>query len=292
MTPHPMHIAVVGSSFQGDNIGKVISLLQWLQSTGAVLTLEHEFADYLRAQCESLDLPDAVSLDEFRPDLALSFGGDGTFLRAVAWLGRIDVPILGINTGHLGYLTAAGIDQGREVIEDVMRGDGYEVECRSLIELDSPLVTASGIWPYALNEVAVLKEDTASMIEVKTRLGDVDLATYHADGLIVATPTGSTAYNLSVGGPIIEPLAPNWVVTPIAAHTLTMRPLVLGDSSELTLTTTSRAAGYRVSIDGRSVTLPSGSDIALRRADFTVKVVQRSGHTFAATLRSKLLWGN
>ncbi len=108
----------------------------------------------------------------------------------------------------------------------------------------------------------------------------------------MATPTGSTAYNLSVGGPIIEPLAPNWVVTPIAAHTLTMRPLVLGDSSELTLTTTSRVAGYRVSIDGRSLTLPSGSDITLRRADFTVKVVQRKGHTFAATLRSKLLWGS
>lgn len=291
MTDHHIHIAVVGSSFQGDNINKVTSLLRWLQSTGAVLALEPEFADYLKSQVDTFNIPGNADLEGMHLDLALSFGGDGTFLRAVAWLGRIDVPILGINTGHLGYLTAAGIDQAREVIEEVMRGE-YDVECRSLIELKSPLVAESGIWPYALNEVAVLKEDTASMIEVNTRLGDTELATYHADGLLVATPTGSTAYNLSVGGPIIEPLAPNWVVTPIAAHTLTMRPLVLDDSSELTLTTTSRAAGYRVSIDGRSLTLPSGSDITLCRADFTVKVVQRRGHTFAATLRSKLLWGN
>ncbi len=289
MNDSKIHIAVVGSISQGDYIDKVAELLRWLRSRGAELAVEPEFARYL-ASC-GVEVAEVADSSSFRPQLVLSLGGDGTFLRAAAWAGGLDVPILGINTGHLGYLTAVGIDSAREMIEDALRGE-YEVERRSLIEVRSPLVVDSGIWPYALNEVAVLKEDTASMITVNTLVGQTELATYHADGLLVSTPTGSTAYNLSVGGPIIEPSAPNWVITPIAAHTLTMRPLVLADASQLTLTTTSRAAGYRVSIDGRSVKLPSGTSLTLRRADFTISVVHRRGHSFAATLRNKLLWGN
>lgn len=288
--PHHTPIAVIGSTSQDAHLAKVGRLMHWLCHSGAELAVEPLFADYLQARMSHLPIPRLVDFSTFHPRLVISLGGDGTFLRAAAWLGHVDTPILGINTGHLGYLTAVSIDDAQPMIEAVLSGD-FIVERRALIEVRSPLLVDNGVWPFALNEVAVLKEDTASMIEVKARLDGVDLATYHADGLLVATPTGSTAYNLSVGGPIIEPLAPNWAVTPIAAHTLTQRPLVLGDQSVMTLTTTSRAAGYRVSVDGRSATLPSGSTLTLRRADYTIGVVQPRGHSFAATLSNKLLWG-
>jgi NAD+ kinase len=175
-------------------------------------------------------------------------------------------------------------------VEDLKNGL-YKIETRSLIEVTSSRKEAIIDWNYALNEVAILKQDTSSMISVATKVNDVDLATYLGDGLIIATPTGSTGYNLSVGGPIVEPTAPNWIISPIAAHSLTMRPLVVGDSHELTITTTSRATNYRVSLDGRSVTLPVGSTIKLRKAPFVTKVVQRTKHNFGETLRNKLLWG-
>lgn len=293
MTLSPTHprIALIGSTSHGVNLGKVCELLRWLRDIGALLAVEPLFADYLESHLGHAPMRRLVDFSDFRPELTVSLGGDGTFLRAAAWAGRYDTPILGINTGHLGYLTAAGIDDARPMIEAALSGDVI-VERRALIEVRSPLLVDGGVWPFALNEVAVLKEDTASMIEVRARLDGVDLTTYHADGLLVATPTGSTAYNLSVGGPIIEPQAPNWVVTPIAAHTLTQRPLVLGDRSVLTLTTSSRASGYRMSVDGRSVMLPSGTSLTLCRADYTIGVVQPLGHSFADTLRSKLLWGN
>lgn len=289
--PHPIRIALIGSTSHGANLAKVGCLLRWLRDIGAEMAFEPLFADYLESLVDHLPMPRLVDFSNFQPELVISLGGDGTFLRAAAWVGRIDAPILGINTGHLGYLTAVGIDYAQPMIEAALCGDVI-VERRALIELRAPHLVDCGVWPFALNEVAVLKEDTASMIEVKARLDGVDLATYHADGLLVATPTGSTAYNLSVGGPIIDPSAPNWVVTPIAAHTLTQRPLVLSDRSEMSLTTSSRAAGYRVSVDGRSATLPSGTALTLCRADYTIGVVQPRGHSFADTLRNKLLWGN
>lgn len=287
-------IAVIGSDTQDPHVKVLAQVLDMLARRGHHLVVEREFAAYLRrhgAFPEGM-VETVARLDEARlPDFAVSFGGDGTLLRAAAWIKALPVPILGINTGHLGYLTAVNIDCAQPLLAAVIAGD-YMIERRSLIEVDSPLLDPGRIWPFALNEVAVLKDDTASMLEVDTMLGSDRLAAYHADGLLVATPTGSTAYNLSVGGPILEPMAPNWVLTPIAAHTLTMRPLVLSDASVLSLTTTSRAAGYRISIDGRSAMLPTGSTVTLKRAPFSIGVIQSRSHSFAATLRNKLHWGN
>jgi NAD+ kinase len=166
----------------------------------------------------------------------------------------------------------------------------YLIEKRSLISVEgvSELENRNR---YALNEVAILKQDNASMITLETTVGGRLLANYRGDGLILATPTGSTGYNLSVGGPIIEPTAPNWVISPIAAHSLTIRPLVVSNESVIKATTTSRATNYRLSLDGRSITLPEGSSITLRKAPFGIKVAQRLNHHFTDTLRNKLLWG-
>ncbi len=162
-----------------------------------------------------------------------------------------------------------------------------EADTRSLIEVTAP---GLDIWPYALNEVALLKNETASMIRVLATVDGHELAEYRVDGLLVSTPTGSTAYNLSVGGPIVQPCAPVWVIAPVAPHSLSMRPLVLNDSSELTLLPSSRAPHVRLSLDGRAVSLDSETQICLRRAPFGVKVLHPAGYHFAATLRDKLHW--
>lgn len=159
-----------------------------------------------------------------------------------------------------------------------------------MIEVTSPDIKID-CWPYALNEVAILKQDTASMITMKASVDGAGLADYRADGLIISTPTGSTGYNLSVGGPIVAPQAPVWIISPVAAHSLTMRPLVVSDDSVVSVNTRSRTSSYRVSLDGRSVTLPVSTTIIMKRAPFVTKVVQRLDHRFVDTLRSKLLWG-
>lgn len=224
---------------------------------------------------------------DFTADVAVSIGGDGTFLRTAMWLGGKNIPVIGVNTGHLGYLTAFGVDRLVEV-PDLLMSDGFVAERRALIEVESPQLTT---WPYALNEVTVSKDDSASMINTCAVLDGQLLAEYRADGLIVSTATGSTAYNLSVGGPIIDPRTPVWVISPIAAHALTMRPLVVADSSRLSLCPDARAERFRLTLDGRSVSLPVGTEVKLRRADFEVIQLHLPDATFAETLRNKLHWG-
>lgn len=286
-----MKIAIYGNSYQEDYLNHLSDFLEALSRSGIKVEIESKFYNYLK-QSLSDEIPaDGVIIgNDFQADMAISIGGDGTFLRTARWVGNKQIPILGINTGHLGYLADITVDEMTAAIDDLKNGL-YKVEARSLIEVTSTRKEAIVDWNYALNEVAVVKQDTSSMISVETMVDDVELATYKGDGLIVATPTGSTGYNLSVGGPIVEPTAPNWIISPIAAHALTMRPLVVSDLRELTITTTSRATNYRVSLDGRSVTLPVGTTIKLRKAPFVINVVQRTKHNFGETLRNKLLWG-
>lgn len=286
-----MKIAIYGNMYQEDYLKQLSEFLEALSQSDIKVEMESRFYNYLCRLLPQEPQVDGVILgSDFEADMAISIGGDGTFLRTARWVGDKEIPILGINTGHLGYLADITVDEMIGAVDDLKNGL-YKIETRSLIEVTSTRKEAIIDWNYALNEVAILKQDTSSMISVATKVNDVDLATYLGDGLIISTPTGSTGYNLSVGGPIVEPTAPNWIISPIAAHSLTMRPLVVGDSHELTITTTSRATNYRVSLDGRSVTLPVGSTIKLRKAPFVTKVVQRTKHNFGETLRNKLLWG-
>lgn len=286
-----MKVAIYGNMYQEDYLNHLSDFLDALSHSGIKVEIESKFYNYLtRVLPGELPVDGVIVGSDFVADMAISIGGDGTFLRTARWVGDKQIPILGINTGHLGYLADITVDDLIPAVDDLKNGL-YKIENRSLIEVTSTRKEAIVDWNYALNEVAVIKQDTASMIEVATMVNDVELATYKGDGLIVSTPTGSTGYNLSVGGPIVEPTAPNWIISPIAAHSLTMRPLVVSDSRELTITTNSRATNYRVSLDGRSVTLPVGSTIKLRKAPFVVKVVQRMKHNFGDTLRNKLLWG-
>lgn len=285
-----MRIAVYGNSYQEEHLEELSALFELLSTHNAWVEIEASFYRYL---CKVLPTPskinDVIEGDDFSAAIALSLGGDGTFLRTAQWVGKKEIPILGINTGHLGYLADVRISDVGKCLECVFNGN-HRIDSRTMIEVDCAETDVDG-WPYALNEVAILKQDTSSMIDMEARIGDALLANYRGDGLIVSTPTGSTGYNLSVGGPILEPSAPVWAISPIAAHSLTMRPLVVSDDSVFTVTTHSRSDAYRLSLDGRSVSLAAGTTVTMRRAPFVTKVIQSQDHHFSDTLRDKLLWG-
>jgi len=285
-----MRIAVFGNRYQEAHIEELSTLFDLMSRHNVWVEMEESFYNYL---CSVLTSPpevnDLIKGDDFNAAIALSIGGDGTFLRTAQRVGEKEIPILGINTGHLGYLADVTVDEANDKLQNLLDGK-YHVESRTMIAVTSPDARLD-LWRYALNEVAILKEDTSSMIEMEATVDDSHLATYLADGLIVSTPTGSTGYNLSVGGPIVAPSAPVWAISPVAAHSLTMRPLIVADDSVISVTTRSRSETYRISLDGRSQTLPVGTTIEMRRAPFVTRVIQRLDHRFTDTLRSKLLWG-
>jgi NAD+ kinase len=198
------------------------------------------------------------------------------------------MPILGINLGHLGYLTAGHLDENSNIIDDVLAGN-YRIEERSMLQVACDQVEIQH--PWALNEIAILRHDTSSMLDMETRLRSHQLTTYRGDGLIVSTPTGSTAYNMSAGGPIMMPLTSCLALSPISPHSLTMRPIVVGDDSEIVVTINTRAQWIQVSVDGMAMTLPSGSTVKIAQAPYRLSVIQKLDHNFANTLREKLLWG-
>lgn len=284
-----MKIAIYGSRRQEAHLCEIEQFMRRLDALGFEVVMHPKLYTYLRSvMLPSLAVVRRVTdSDDFSADAAVSIGGDGTFLRTAMWVSERQIPILGVNTGHLGYLTSLGVDSLSEVPRLLESGE-LTADSRALIE-----VACEGLrtWPYALNEVTVTKDDSASMIDARLILDGSEFADYRADGLIVATPTGSTAYNLSVGGPVVQPQTPVWVVSPIAAHTLTMRPVVISDRSELTVVTDARSEHFRLTLDGRSVSLPVGTAVALRRAPFGVTVLHLPSASFAETLRSKLHWG-
>lgn len=224
-------------------------------------------------------------------DMVLSVGGDGTFLRTAATVGDTGIPVLGINTGRLGFLAAINYTDVDETLQEVMQND-YKVEERSLLKLTTDeTFPPEDFYGHALNEVAILKQDTASMLSIHAYINNDYLTSYQADGLVVATPSGSTAYSLSIGGSILSPTTPSIILSAIAPHNLTSRSLVVEDSSIISLKVESRNHMFLVSVDGQSRVLDETVSIQVRKADYTLRVVKRFGHTFYETLRDKLMWG-
>jgi len=209
-------------------------------------------------------------------------------LKTAAWVGRQEVPIVGVNTGRLGFLADIGTSEIDIALERIFQCD-YRLEERSLLEINSSHLNRND--NFALNEIAVQKRDTSAMIAVHTWLNGEYLTAYLADGLLIATPTGSTAYSMSVNGPLIVPEARNFTLSPIAPHSLNVRPLVVPDDYTIRLKVESRDRNFLVSLDGRSEIFPSGSEFLIRKAPFSIKIVKLAGHGFYGKLRDKLLWG-
>jgi NAD+ kinase len=286
-----MKIGIFGSDYQAGKQNFIKQLFDYLIEWKAEIWVEKLFYNYLsKTFAFTPEIAGLVDGDSFPLDMAFSLGGDGTFLRTAAWVGRQPIPILGINTGRLGFLADIGTSDIEETLAEIFQG-AYQLEEKSLLLLESSTQKFYGQYNYALNELAILKRDTSSMIAISTYLNDEFLTEYLADGLLLATPTGSTAYNLSVNGPIILPQSDTFVLSPVAPHSLNVRPLVIPEDYKIRFRVESRSANFLISLDGRSEVLSSGSEFQVRKADFTIKVVKRMHQNFYDTLRKKLLWG-
>jgi len=223
-------------------------------------------------------------------DLAFSIGGDGTFLRTAAKIGESGIPILGINAGRLGFLADVSLDEIATALPEIVLNKNYVVEHRTLLNLSIP--ECSQIYQHnALNEVAILKRDASSMVSVTVYVNGTLLNQYDADGLVIATPTGSTAYAMSAGGPILEPQSHCFEIVPIAAHSLTARPFVIKDSCVLDIEVTSRNNLFLVATDGLPLHLTTQYKLQLKKADYSIGVVRRPDGNFYDKLRTKLMWG-
>ena len=285
-----MRIGVFGSIFQADKKIQIKRLFDKLEQLGASVYIETQFSVFIKDVLDfTPQLAGELSQDDFELDIALSVGGDGTFLRTAMRIGKKGIPILGINTGRLGFLADISTTEIEDTLEEIFK-NYYHVEERTLLRLTTETDRFGG-YHYALNEVAILKRDTASMITIHTSLNQEYLTTYQADGLVIATPTGSTAYSMSVNGPIMLPQVNSLILSPVAPHSLNVRPLVIPDDLEISLTVACRTSSFLISLDGRSEVFPSGAQFMVSKADFNVRVIKRYGHTFYKTLREKLMWG-
>lgn len=286
-----LRIALFGNIYQSRKNQYVTNILNKLRQMKATICIECAFADFLHGTL-GIDLEGYTTFeqwDEVRADLAISIGGDGTFLGTAAKVGEKGIPILGINTGRLGFLADVSPDTIDPSLDALARGE-YIVEERKQLSVMKDGIL-SDFYPYALNEAAVLKHDNSSLIEIETYINNNFLATYLADGLIVATPTGSTGYSLSVGGPILIPQSGTICISAVAPHSLSVRPVVVRDDVEVRLHIKSRTGNFLLATDGRSESLPDSTVITLRRAPHLIRVIKIEHKHFFDTLREKLLWG-
>lgn len=285
-----LKFALFGNVYQQHKSAAIQQLLECLHQHDAKIYIDEEYYDFLCC-AELISTDDALTFsgNEFDADFAVSMGGDGTLLKTASRVGDKGIPILGVNMGRLGFLADVSADSIEETVDALYRGD-YSVEDRALIHVETSGEPLEG-YEYALNDVAILKRDSASMISIRATINGEYLTTYQADGLIVSTPTGSTAYSLSNGGPIIVPGTGVLLMTAVAPHSLNVRPIVLPDTAEIELTVSSRSHSFLVAIDGSSDKLPEGTTLQLRRAPYTMKVVKRSGTRYFTTLREKMMWG-
>lgn len=282
-------LALYGKSRQDDNLAGIARFMSEARRMGFGLMCHEKFAAYLSANGFAPESIPAVFTGIPEADAAVSFGGDGTFLRTARRLGGRRIPIAGVNTGSLGYLAHFSLDNPELLLEGIQNGT-LDRQARKLITVKGDAIPEDFICD-ALNEIAVQKDDSASMINVNVHLDGAYLADYRADGLIVSTATGSTAYNLSVGGPILQPHLNCMVLSPVAPHSLTLRPIVVSGESRLHLRMTSRTGSYRLSVDGYSCTLKEGDTLEIEPAPHEVILLTPAGDTFSASLREKLLWG-
>ena len=285
-----MRIGVFGSECKEDKLSVIKGLFDKLNALKSDIYLQSSFLDFLKNDLNyNPEYSGLIENDVSGLDIVLSVGGDGTFLRTAVQIEKQNIPILGINTGRLGFLADISSDQINETLEELFRGD-YKIEERTLLRLSSDNHAFSG-FNYALNEIAILKRDTSSMITIHTLLNDEYLTSYQSDGLVVATPTGSTAYSMSVNGPILLPQNRNFILSPVAPHSLNVRPIVIPEDFVITLNVESRTNSFLVALDGRSEDMPVGISLKISKADFATRVIKRFNQTFYQTLREKLMWG-
>ena len=290
MAEQHLKFAIFGNEYQAKKSASIEIILNYLDKRGAEVYVESTYYDFLtREQHLKLNVAGVFEDYNFDVDYVISMGGDGTFLKAASRVGAKGTPIIGINMGRLGFLADVLPSEIESALDSLYAGE-CQIEEHAVIQVEPKGGVLAGN-PFALNDIAVLKRDDASMISIRTMVDGEFLVTYQADGLIVSTPTGSTAYNLSNGGPIIIPQSGSLCLTPVAPHSLNIRPIVINDTAEITLDIESRSHNYLVAIDGRSERMTEETRLVIRRAAHSIKIVKQRNQRYFSALREKLMWG-
>lgn len=288
-----MKVGIYGRVLNTENAADFFNLLlSELSKRGIGYTLHEDFLVYLENELNLSVASETFSSDTDITtimDVLISIGGDGTLLDTLSIVRDSGIPVLGINTGRLGFLASTAKNDVKDALDELVAGT-YRLDKRTVLQLESDKDLFNGA-PYALNDFVLHKKDTSSMITVHTYLNGEFLNSYWSDGLIVATPTGSSGYSLSCGGPIIFPRSSSFVITPIAPHNLNVRPIIVSNDNVISFEVEGRSASFLATLDSRSEAIDTNTQIAIRKADFTMNLIRLGKENFLKTLRQKLMWG-
>lgn len=286
-----MNIAIYSAFFSPETLIYINTVIEYLETHDHNILLVDRLKKHLGTKQNQYSYFSDDEILDPSVDFLFSIGGDGTLLRSITVVRNSKIPIFGINTGRLGFLTSLHRDALEEGLDAFFK-EKYTFIERSLLKVNTknPVFALEEIG-FALNEVTINRKNTTSMLSINAELDGKYLTTYWADGLIVSTPTGSTGYSLSSGGPIVSPNSSCWILNPIAPHNINIRPLIIPDSTEIRISVTGRDKTHLLSLDSRILTLENGNDIYLKKASFSIQTVQLEGAFFFETLREKLFWG-
>lgn len=287
-----MTIAIYSRSSNHDHSNYIEDIYRLLKDEGVDLIIFEPYYQFIKKTYQfNLSLETFSNSEELiaKASYVISLGGDGTLLETIDLVKKSGVPLLGVNTGRLGFLASVNTNDLKKSIQLLLK-EKYTLDKRELIEI-SGCNNCFGEVNYALNEFTIHKKDSSAMINIDTYIDGVFLNSYFADGLIVATPTGSTAYSLSCGGPIMIPDSDNFIITPIAPHNLTVRPIVISNNKQISFKVSGRSDNFNISLDSRNAQVPMGSEITIKKADFRLNLIALEGQHFFTTLRNKMMWG-
>lgn len=287
-----MTIAVYARSTKDNHEAYIEQIFSFLKNENINVTIFKPYYDFLKSN-HNFNIPlNTYSTSEeliASADYVISLGGDGTMLETLAYVRKSGIPVLGVNTGRLGFLASVNKDDLQKSLQLLIK-EKFTLDKRELIEIDGCNNCFNSI-NYALNEFTIHKKDSSAMINIDTFVDGVFLNSYFADGLIVSTPTGSTAYSLSCGGAIMIPDSENFIITPIAPHNLNVRPIVISNNKKISFKVSGRTDTVNISLDSRNAQVPSSTEITIYKANFRFNLINLEGQHFFTTLRNKLLWG-
>ncbi len=287
-----MTIAIYSRSSNHNHSNYIEDIYRLLKDEGVDLIIFEPYYQFIKKTYHfNLSLETFSNSEELiaKASYVISLGGDGTLLETIDLVKKSGVPLLGVNTGRLGFLASVNTNDLKKSIQLLLK-EKFTLDKRELIEI-SGCNNCFGEVNYALNEFTIHKKDSSAMINIDTYIDGVFLNSYFADGLIVATPTGSTAYSLSCGGPIMIPDSDNFIITPIAPHNLTVRPIVISNNKQISFKVSGRSDNFNISLDSRNAQVPTGSEITIKKADFRLNLIALEGQHFFTTLRNKMMWG-
>jgi NAD+ kinase len=289
-----MKLAIYGKYFKEDRFKEVQEFFDYLEKSKIYYIIYRKFyEDCLRKGLNlSPKLPKFDNFDDYSTydiDIVISIGGDGTILNTLEFIRDKETPVIGINTGRLGFLAGVSVDHSVQMVNDLEKGH-YYIDSRTVMQLESDKLMFGGV-NFALNDFVIHKKDSSSMITIHTYINGEFLNSYWSDGLIISSPTGSTGYNLSCGGPILYPSSASFVITPIAPHNLNVRPIIISDQNVISFEIEGRSTSFLATLDSRSESIDNRTQLAIRKANFEFKLLRLNQENYLQTLREKLMWG-